>query len=88
MYDSAPRRAAPLTNTSAYENDPVEPMIAPMTSGVTTPATFAPKLKMPPVNPMSRTGAMSEMMAQPRPVMPWAKNASDSTAIITRSLAV
>ena len=49
----------------------------PMTSGVTMPARFALKLKMPLVRPISFFGAMSEMTVQPRLVMPWPKKAID-----------
>ena len=58
----------------------------PMTSGVTIPARFALKLKMPLVSPISFLGAMSEMTVQPRFVMPWPKKAIDMIRMTAASL--
>lgn len=52
-------------------------MITPIINGVIIDAILAQKLKMPPVNPPIFLGAMSEISVQPRPTIPWPKNAID-----------
>ena len=61
--------------------------MTPITIGVAIPARFVTKLKMAPVNPIRCSGAMSEMMAQPRPVIPCEKKATERIVMTTASLA-